>query len=387
MSGLSSSSYDADGVEERSAFIHQELLKLALLIALAVVAFFVTRAIAANNRETTLRDAAEWYDRGRHALDAGDAAGAVDAFRHASLIKRADRGYALALARALFRTSQLDAALRTLLSLRELAPEDAEINLELARLEATRGDSADATRYYHNALYAPWPAEQADARRRLRFELIRFLLNHNQSARAESELVALGNDVPADVHTHVEVGNLFMTVGDYRRALDQFQQALGLAPHDIAALAGASRAAVDSGDYPLAQRYLRDPSSQTSELADLRALVDLVLSKDPLAARIGSRARRDRLHEALSHVEQRLAACTAAPTSAPATTRLPGLLEETRRRSDELMRTSTLDSDTIEGGLELVGRAERAISTACSPADRLDRALILIAERHGVGPQ
>ena len=50
-------------VEERSAFIHQEILKLAILIALAIAGFFVTRAIAASNRSMTLRDAAEWYAR------------------------------------------------------------------------------------------------------------------------------------------------------------------------------------------------------------------------------------------------------------------------------------------------------------------------------------
>jgi outer membrane protein assembly factor BamD (BamD/ComL family) len=65
--------HSQDGrVEDRSAAIHQETLKLATLIAVAIAAFFVTRAIAASNRSMTERDAAEWYARGERALREGD---------------------------------------------------------------------------------------------------------------------------------------------------------------------------------------------------------------------------------------------------------------------------------------------------------------------------
>src|SRR5689334_14175955 len=78
-------------VEERSAFIHQEILKLAILIAVAVAGFFVTRAIAASNRSMTLRDASEWYSRGERALANGNPTVAVEAFRRANVMKRGDR--------------------------------------------------------------------------------------------------------------------------------------------------------------------------------------------------------------------------------------------------------------------------------------------------------
>jgi tetratricopeptide (TPR) repeat protein len=112
------------------------------------------------------------------------------------------------------------------------------VNLELARLEAARGDANAALRYYHNALYAPWTAEQTDTRRAVRLELIRFLLTTHQSGRAESELVALSTDLPNTPALRLQVGNLFLSVGDNQRALDQFEQALGLAPQDAAVPAG-----------------------------------------------------------------------------------------------------------------------------------------------------
>jgi len=113
-----------NGVDERSAVIHQEILKLATLIALAIAAFFVTRAIAASNRGMTERDAAEWYARGERALSDGDSPLALEAFRHATVMKRGDRQYTLALARALVATHENDTAERALLGLRESAPED-----------------------------------------------------------------------------------------------------------------------------------------------------------------------------------------------------------------------------------------------------------------------
>jgi len=372
-------------VEERSALIHQEILKLAILIAVAIAAFFVTRAIAASNRSMTLRDAAEWYARGERALAAGDPSVAVEAFRRANVMKRGDRQYTLALGRALITTHQTDAAEGSLLALRESAPEDPEVNLELARLEAGRGDATAALRYYHNALYAPWSAEQADDRRNIRLELIRFLMATHQSGRAESELVALTSDLPDTVALHVEVGDMFLSIGASRRALDQFERAIALAPQDRAALAGAGRAAFSVGDYEKAQHYLPELSDAGDDVREMRALVNLVLSGDPLAPRIGSSARRRRLLEALSHISERLDACHPSNPGDASAGALSQLAEETTAFEKELEHGTTLENDTIENGLDLVNRGARAVTAACPPAQTLDRALMLIASRHGVG--
>jgi tetratricopeptide (TPR) repeat protein len=383
MAGSSHTSRPVDLDEQRAAFIHQEILKLIVLIAVAVVAFFVTRAIAANNHAETLRDAAEWYARGRRALADHDAAAAVDAFRQSTVLKRGDREYTLALAQALVSTNQVESARLALIALRDSAPEDAEINLELARLDARRQDVTSAVRYYRNALYAPWSADQADARRQIRLELIRFLLAHGQSSRAESELLALVGDLPDDAPAHLDVGKLFTSVGDHRRALDQFQAALRLTPRDETALAEAGLAAFAGGDYQLAERYLRSVPDQTGDVAETRAVVELVLSKDPLAVRIGSSARRSRLSDAIAHTRQRLTMC--ADSQRAESPKLEGLLDDFERFSNELGRTALLDNDTIESGLELVDRGERAATIACPPPDAVDRALMLIAVRHGMG--
>ena len=113
---MSSANHD-DSTAERSNLIQREILQLLLLIAVAVAAFFVTRAIAANNRDMNRRDAAEWYQRGLGQLDAGDADSAIDSFRRATVKHRSEKRYVLALARALAGTRQDEAASSALLGI------------------------------------------------------------------------------------------------------------------------------------------------------------------------------------------------------------------------------------------------------------------------------
>ena len=161
-------------VEERSAFIHREIFQLAGLVAIAVAAFLVTRAVAASNRDMSLRDAAEWFRRGQEAMRRPSRR-RDRSLRRATVRDRDDKRYVLALAQALALKHDTRSRAQRPDDAAGIRPEDREINLQLARLAATRQDVTEALRFYHNALYAPWPIEQADARRAVRLELIRFL--------------------------------------------------------------------------------------------------------------------------------------------------------------------------------------------------------------------
>ncbi len=278
---------------------------------------------------------------------------------------------------------QYEAARSALLALRESAPEDPDINLQLARLAADRQDVTEALRYYHNALYAPWTTEQADARRRVRLELIRFLLTHDQVNRALSETVALSTDLPDDAAAHVEVGQLFASAGDSNRALDQFQRALRLAPDSGAALAGAGHAAFQAGEYLLARTYLRKAPDDMDRVTETRELVDLVLSSDPLAARIGSSERRRRLLDSFSYADERLSSCIEQHAGGQPPADELALRDETQDFKIQLT-PSLLEQDTIEWGVELIDRIEREVVQGCPPPALRDRALMLIGPHHGV---
>lgn len=371
---------------EREALIHREVTQLVVLVLIAIAAFFVTRAVAVNNHDLSMRNADEWYRRGQGFVADGRLDEAVDAFRRATVRNRTDRTYLLSLSRALAQKRDYDSARAMLLGIRESAPEDAEINLDLARLSAARQDVTEALRFFHDALYAPWPASQAERRRAVRVELIRFLLTHGQSSRAQSELLAAGADLPDDVPHHVQLAELFSQAGDHRDALEHFQHALRLAPQDDAALAGAGQAAFGVGDYALARRYLRQAQTDSETVRALREVVDLIVSRDPAASRIGAAERYRRLDANLSYVEQRLAGCVAQHDNVPSDNQRV-LQTELQAFARPLRPSVMLDQDTIETGIDLIERVERGIVDSCGPQTAVDRALLLIGRQHAAGNQ
>jgi Flp pilus assembly protein TadD len=364
-----------------SNLIRRETLRLGLLIVVAVAAFLLTRAVAESNREMHLATAAEWYRRGQEAFADGRLDEAVDAFRRASIRKRDDKEYALALGRSLARNGQDAAASRTLLALRQTAPEDADINLELARIAAVRPDIATAVRYYYNALYAPWTTP--DEPRAIRFELIDFLLANGQDGLAQSELLAVTTDLPEDPSLSIRVGHLFLNVGNAARALDQYTRALRLDPESEDAQAGAGIASFELGEYIDARRYFRQLPDGRNDLGERPEIANLVISGDPLAPRLGAAERRRRLQAGVSYAQQRLDACIEQIGGDPS----PGhaaLQEELTAFVTRLRPAVGGDADTLEAGLDLVARIVGEATAACGGSSTpMDEALQRIARRYG----
>jgi thioredoxin-like negative regulator of GroEL len=373
----------AADANDGTVHIHREMVQLGVLMLIALAAFFATRSIAASNRTMNLRDAAEWYQRGQQALGEGRITDAIDAFRRTTVRNRQDKRYVLALAGALARNGDDEAARGVLMALRDTLPEDSEINLELARLTARHGDVDEAARFYYNALYAPWPVEKTDERRNLRLELVRFLIAHNQPGRALAELQAVAADLPDEPAARVRLGTLFAEAGDDAHALDQFQRALRTAPGDGAALAGAGLSAFRLGQYALARTYLRRAPASLTEAAATLDVVESVLSNDPLASRLGPMERRRRLIANLDYGRQRLSECLAARAATPDASGEAGLQREADQFLERLHKpTSVLDQDTSEAGVDLVDRLARQIARDCGTSTPRDRALALVARQH-----
>ena len=351
------------------------------LMALAIAAFVVTRAIAISNREMTLRDAAEWFRRGQLAMETGHPDEAIDSLRRANVRDRGDKRYVLTLAQALALKHDQEGARSILMTQRESEPEDRDINLQLARLAAARQDVTEALRFYHNALYAPWPNEMVGARRAVRIELARFLLSHRQAGRAVAELLALGADMPDELPLHLEMAQLFADAGDQTHALEQFQRALRQDPGNRAAIVGAGRAAFNAGDYARARSLLRRLPPDAGDARGIRELADLVLSNDPLATRIGSTERRQRLMADVGYVDQRIEACNEKGNRSEASA---ALATEARAFKAQLAKLRGLEQDTVEEGVDLIERLEAEITQRCGPPTALDQALALIGRQHRV---
>src|SRR5271170_629049 len=202
---------------------------ILLLLALgAVTGFAAVRHLVVRYNANQQGRGRKLYAQGVAAAEAGHYNDAIDFFRAALTCDPANSQYQLSLARAL-RDSEdprrLDEAESYLIALWQRAPQDAAVNLALARVAAHRGSIEDATRYYHNAMYGVWNSDPEANRSKARVELIQFLLKQGARDQAASELMALATALPPDPAAHLHAAQLFAQAQDYPGALTQYQEA------------------------------------------------------------------------------------------------------------------------------------------------------------------
>ncbi|MBI4472683.1 MAG: tetratricopeptide repeat protein [Acidobacteria bacterium] len=330
------------------------------------------------------------YEAGQRELHEGDVPSAIDLFRNAATNDHDNALYRLALARALARQSNIQEARLTLLQLRESAPENAEINLDLARLAAAGGDARGAVRYYRSALYGIWPDLELDRRRReVRVELIRFLLEHNDKSAALSELLVFGGEIPDTVRDHVTAGQLFLLAGDSTRAAGEFARALRSGRNNVEALVGAGEASFQLARHDDVVRNLEAAVKRgySGPAENLLSISKLVRTHDMLAPRTSLEERRQRLIRSVSRARDRLETCSDSLKSQhDATTSLLSALSAEAAEFEPEMTSLKIrrNPDVLRTGMNLIYRIETAANVACGKPDSLDEALILIARMHGI---
>jgi|GEM_PF-6459360 len=365
--------------------VRRETVLLVVLGGIAVVAFFGTRAAAEANRRLQRADAARWYAIAEDRLDRGDAAGAVEALRHATELDPANRTHRLGLASALRADGDPDSARAVLVRLRALAPDDARVNVQLARLQAG-ADPADALRFYHAALETLWEPEHEAERRRLRVEIIDFLLERGWTGRALSEVLALASDMPETPEAHQQAGDLFLRAGDPARALRQFRSALTASPQLTAAQVGAARAAFELSDYRLSRTYLRRVPAADESVANLRELVERILSIDPLTRGLSAPERTRRLLQVLDDVSERMQRCRPQLCGdAPACAEFDALtsgLELLRRDAGDIRRHES--HDNVEADLAAMATLSARASAACGLPTVTARALTFVLQQYEI---
>ena len=173
------------------------------------------------------------YQQGQADAAANRYDDAIDAFRAALTCDPTNSQYQLSLARALRDSNdprRLDEAESYLIALWQRAPQDAAVNLALARVAARRGSIEDATRYYHNAMYGVWNSDPDANRSKARVELIQFLLKKGAPDKAESELMALATALPPAPDAHLQAAQLFAQAQDYAGESAQYEEVLRFDP-------------------------------------------------------------------------------------------------------------------------------------------------------------
>lgn len=332
-----------------------------------------------------------WFARGVADLKANHFEAAVTDFRAALLYARDDYNYQLNLAEALIGAKQTGQASAYLLNLWDREPENGQVNLELARIAAQKGQTNDAVRYFNDAVYAAWPREQEAQRREARVELIGLLLRTNAKTQAQAELIALAENVGDDPAEQVRIGDLFVRAGDYQNALDAYRASLKYERHDASALKGAGDAAFELGQYPVAEHYLElavaEDASDTQAAERLKT-AQMVVRMDPFRSEISSEERNRIIVDAFATAGERLSHCPVPNNAGAASAGSPPISEanvseqwaalKSRLTERELRR----DPDLGQTAMDLVFRIERQTSAQCGMPSGEDLALLLIAKEH-----
>ncbi len=370
-------------------YLGRQPATLALLFVLAVVSFLAVSGLSRiyHAQQASLAD--RWFARGSADLKAQRFERAVGEFRTALLYSRDNYSYQLNLAEALIGLKRTSEAYAYLSNLWDREPGNGLVNLELARIAAQKGQTDQALRYYHNAIYATWSGDQEVERRDARLELIEFLLSINAKPQAQSELIALAANLDGDPSQHARAGDLFLRAQDYEHALAEYRLSLRSDHHNPAALAGAGWAAFELGRYALAQRYLQAAASADPGDAQSGArlqVAELVLKMDPFRRQI-SAAERDRIVMAsFATAGERLKACPAVGKSRGAVPQAggPQSLTENWEHMRPLITERGLrkDPDLVETAMEMVFNIERQSNIVCGPPTGTDMALLLIARLH-----
>ena len=367
-------------------YLRQRPVILATLTMLAVVFFLAVTGLSRAHQAQRQAIGARWFNRGIADLNAQRYDAAATDLRAALLYAPDEYSYQLKMAEALIGQGHSGQALAYLTNLWDREPENGFVNLELARIAAQRGETDDAIRYYHNAVYAVWPSDQEGMRRDARLELIDLFLRTRDIAQAQGELIGLAASVGPDPAQQQRIGELFLRAEDYQHARLAFDTVLKADRHNAAAFAGAGYAAFELRQYGLAQHYLQAAlaaNANDTASADRLKTTQMVLQMDPFRRQIPSAERDQIVVEAFQAAGQRLSACKLSAVTSGTVIAQPSLGDEWTRLKLQITQPGLRRSpDLVETAMDLVFRIERETSIACGPPTGTDLALLLISKMH-----
>lgn len=368
-----------------SPYMAREPVAVALLFLLTIVLFLAVTGLSSAYRLKQQSLADRWSARGVQDLNARRFSLAVTDFHSALLYSRDNYSYHLYLAEALIGLNRSNEAQAYLMNLWAQQPENGLVNLELARIAAEKGETQQALRFYHNAIYATWPDNQENQRQKAHWELIEFLLRNKATTQAQSELIALAASLGDDTSQQARLGQLFVETQDYAHALAAYRLSFRSDRHNEAALAGAGFAAFQLGRFPMAQRYLQAAvliSPADAESSALLSTTKLVLRMDPYRQQISAAQRNQIAASAFAAAGVRLTSCLASMSSA-APPALESLAQDWAKLKPQITeRGLRRNTDLANAALKLAFNIERQASGPCAAPAEIDTALLLIAKLH-----
>ena len=378
---------DESKIVRRRLILRDALAILSLVlvtVALFGVTLFLFRSFTRHRAELADR----WSARGRQSLKAGNPAAAIAALRTALSYAPGTRSYELLLAEALGADGRTEESYQYFMGLWETQPGSGFINLELARLAASRNEHQAAVNFYRAAIYGTWEGDGVARRAEVRLELARYLITQHDLDSAREELLIAGGNTPDDYDRDITLGLLLQQTGDPKDAWTYYQRAVKGRPDDPTALIDAGRLAYEAGDYESAHRMLERAQADSAKHgkaglsasdAELMNQSARILELIP-ASRLPPRERVARIEAARVIARKRFDTCArlAAGSEPPPALRT---LEERWAGEDGTSKTGALlrDPDRQNGVMQLVYDTELQTDQLCGRATGDDALLLEVA--------
>jgi tetratricopeptide (TPR) repeat protein len=287
----------------------------------SLILLFTATSFLANSYQSELRNRAEMhFHRGEILARNGQPRAAVEEYRAALTYSHNDTRYQMALSLALMSLGRLDEAEAHLMELRETDPNNAVVNLMLARIAEREKRTTDAIANYNRAIYGLWPADPLKNRIQTRFELVDLLIHTGRTRQALGELLSLAADAPDDPSIQNRIAQMLLHYGSPQHAAEVFRSVLEYQPHNAEAAAGLADAEFYGGNYTKAEIDYRRALKLNPNNADARKRMQEIaqmVALDPTVVTLSSSQRFERSRELIQRATASLQACVGATTTRP----------------------------------------------------------------------
>jgi len=374
--------------QQKQKLIIRDSLALLSLFAIVVVLFFITlflfHSFSVHRQELAQR----WRTRGEGALRAGKPMAAIDALRSALAYAPDDENLQIELAEALAAAGRTQEAVAYFNTLLDSRPGSGMINLQLARLAAKQGEEAAALEYYETALDGTWEGDGYIRRREVRLELAQYLIERKRYDQARNQLLIAAGNAPDDAGLEITMAALLEKAQDPGNALHLYKKAIQHRPVRIDALLGAGRTTYALGRYLPAKDFLeralnhpdfeKEPADLQLQYRDMLSDADHILLLYP-GPDLNVRDRAERILANRNTAQDRLTSCLSTKTVIPP--ELQALNNQWQQIPATLRRLQLEQDPELEQKImQLVYQTEEVTSQQCGTPTGNDALLLKIAK-------
>jgi chloride channel protein, CIC family len=345
-------------------------LSASLLVLLLLSGFFVYYYHSERQASATLA-----FNNGNALVAQGRNEEAIEQYRNALSISHTSE-HRIALALTLEKVNRFNEAAIYLNELSRVDPNNAMVNLGLARYEANQGSAEKALTYYHRAIYGHWPKSVDLTPVQVRFELVDYLEGLKSNKQAVTELMALSAEVHGDSAVEKQIGTKLLALGAARESEEIFKDLLRKDSSDLESIAGMGFAQFALKDYPSAQATLRKAVEENGENEATRMRLqtcDQIMAMDPTLRSVPIKERLRRSNSLLKETLQAVQNCLNNPIGNSHGGIPPELLEQAQKMLSS--HPSDRYVDMIDARLELVEQLYRNAKGICGTTQLSPEAL------------